>query len=1203
MIEQSTQAQVFFQPIFDLYCKEVDLLLKNNEAKVGTKTVFTYLKETISDQKKPLQQWLNSRSQDGSLEDRKKAINNDCKNILNEFSEITEDSLSKLVKNLFGFSIFKINERSNFISYRGIISQIVSDYVLQDIKRSARIPFGTGSIGYLTRSEQALCIWSTDADLRGTVAVEDFILGNRSFMAVPILDRERKRLLGMVACFFPVYKAFNSAEIPAESSELYKSFEKVIKRWEDVIRRFFEHESEREIVQSFRQVLAGQAQAQESISSSKWWDNILDVILPSGENDILGVSIAEVWKISSDLRVAFVSGRIDEQFVLYRYKPAMDKAALVPKWITLPQYILQGDDEIQGYVGAVESGLAARGWKEFVRLENFDDELFKPLYTRFKHLRQERKVGQSKAQTALDTYQYEQEKMQDILVPLVWNAKCHGVIRINCSVENDTLLRQLLRSVIGLEREFSMTARILSIVKESGEKFSDKKLAEELKISYANTLLAYLMNKNEIDDPVLRQFLETYAQTIISRSLAEKDAKVDTEKVSNALKSIRQGLNRFFTKPVSVMSIWLVKTKLVLRDVPTVIFGIHRPFPIDIENPPPGIGELHREFFNLPTFRVVQRLVDFACSHLNNNEPLLHTDLVTEGGIWKIGEESILFGTLLSQADAQYPQLRYLYVFQEKPNHCISLITSFDLETLLQGPNPSELWTKAKASGHLINASKGTASQLVLECVWELRDCRLDRESSYVIDGRLQSYFWDKYQNSLQLGSQVQRLKETDSIIRNFDLTKYIDDLKATQMHVIPLQADQEAADTEFLKVWRKANTLGYALAYNLEYPFLGIIPIVKEAKLQYLIYLYSAYENPKDPQVVHFKYPHNETLLKLLKEYIEEQLNREESSLRRIRESLAASFSHAYVKRATALYNTFNLFSETAIGSRASDLSRKINDVNLYFTLAPSQKLAIAYERFLRWYRNDIEVFYDALRSAEAFRANRGYEVRLGKSASNLLKVRILKNFADAMAVAAFADELQEGYYNVFEKDAIDWIFWLNQLGNISDGNLSLCDQFISDVNDRKHLRRGGSFLILKGEIQGARLKEPRIDDQNVVDVYWRFWDKVISETFLNVVGAFNDAYFRKSNIPPKIQIGLKGKPDNQMIIEFSNPTIRDNTDGEVDPPEPAMEGGRRGFGLYGNKVIINEALAIGSYRIEVRNKTYFTRIKINSDTVVTGT
>ena len=50
------------------------------------------------------------------------------------------------------------------------------------------IPFGQGSIGYLTRSERAFCLWSTVHDVRGTVALEDIVMGNKSFMACRVCD-------------------------------------------------------------------------------------------------------------------------------------------------------------------------------------------------------------------------------------------------------------------------------------------------------------------------------------------------------------------------------------------------------------------------------------------------------------------------------------------------------------------------------------------------------------------------------------------------------------------------------------------------------------------------------------------------------------------------------------------------------------------------------------------------------------------------------------------------------------------------------------------------------------------------------------------------------------------------------------------------------------------------------------------------------
>ena len=166
------------------------------------------------------------------------------------------------------------------------------------------------------------------------------------------------------------------------------------------------------------------------------------------------------------------------------------------------------------------------------------------------------------------------------------------------------------------------------------------------------------------------------------------------------------------------------------------------------------------------------------------------------------------------------------------------------------------------------------------------------------------------------------------------------------------------------------------------------------------------------------------------------------------------------------------------------------------------------------------------------------------------------------------------------------------------------MCDDFLNMINKPSNYQksRDSDFIKLNGFDKVALLQPKPVvrKDEDLISIYWHFWDKIFFETFLNIIGSFTDQYFKNSSILPYIKIDFQNISNEKIImLEISNPTISPNTDGEVDPKEPSKEGGIRGFGLYGNRVIINDTLNKGTYHIEIKNGIYYTRIRIHADII----
>jgi len=134
-----------------------------------------------------------------------------------------------------------------------------SEKWLKAVTSNMVIPFGVGSIGYALSIGEALCLPNTQLDPRGTVTVEDYLLGNTSFASVPVFssDDEEANLLCYVAVAFPIANlwtdtGFERCSNQTKGSGCFTNYlSEIVTKYKTSIRLAMQIKKERCIVHAF----------------------------------------------------------------------------------------------------------------------------------------------------------------------------------------------------------------------------------------------------------------------------------------------------------------------------------------------------------------------------------------------------------------------------------------------------------------------------------------------------------------------------------------------------------------------------------------------------------------------------------------------------------------------------------------------------------------------------------------------------------------------------------------------------------------------------------------------------------------------------------------------------------------------------------------------------------------------------------------
>lgn len=147
----------------------------------------------------------------------------------------TEETVCDLVKSSLGLVFIRYNKAVRESYYHWLLSDLLPDNIRVNLMESLSIPEGAGTVGWIVedairelnekqepknstahnKNSTAHNVWSCFIDPKGRVATEDIIAGNRSFIGVPILEKQSGTSdvvsyepVGVLFCFLPFDGAF-----------------------------------------------------------------------------------------------------------------------------------------------------------------------------------------------------------------------------------------------------------------------------------------------------------------------------------------------------------------------------------------------------------------------------------------------------------------------------------------------------------------------------------------------------------------------------------------------------------------------------------------------------------------------------------------------------------------------------------------------------------------------------------------------------------------------------------------------------------------------------------------------------------------------------------------------------------------------------------------------------------------------------------
>lgn len=325
-----------FDPIIDEISKTMLEWVKEHKVDHFLEKMFHKKdSENESREKVRIERWLKRCKKYEKDKSKKSGITNTLRKFIKvwknwESQRYIEDKI-EIIGEFLSFSILRMSESYNVMYYEVLRSSIVPEFFLNEIKRKMTIPYGKGSVGYIARSGQALNIGNTFCDLRGAVGMEDYQLGNVSFMAKPVKsvfkkeeaeEQSLEHLICVVACFFPAANAFDG--------EIFKQFKAIVEDLYPLIKLAWELEQQKAVNRKFL-ILPGSQTVLEDITQS--YEVSLKALLPNRigqkENNILytdplGLSVATVWEVDKNLnQLKFIRGDMSEEIYLRRFSDVL----------------------------------------------------------------------------------------------------------------------------------------------------------------------------------------------------------------------------------------------------------------------------------------------------------------------------------------------------------------------------------------------------------------------------------------------------------------------------------------------------------------------------------------------------------------------------------------------------------------------------------------------------------------------------------------------------------------------------------------------------------------------------------------------------------------------------------------------------------------------------------------------------------------
>jgi len=193
-------------------------------------------------------------------------------------------------------------------------SGVMGDPSTRNILENFSALWTAGSSGFALQLEHVLCLSDVMLDPRGAVAVEDFLLGNLSYAAVPVheSDEESSPIVCYVGTFFPAPHAWTGKDfINCENTEgcFVAQFEQLVRDYASPIRLSVAWEKEKAVLKAFSDA----TRALRTATMVDPWQMLVNSFLFSGiRPSPLGVRQAIVIPIREHSNNSPVSVAIDK---------------------------------------------------------------------------------------------------------------------------------------------------------------------------------------------------------------------------------------------------------------------------------------------------------------------------------------------------------------------------------------------------------------------------------------------------------------------------------------------------------------------------------------------------------------------------------------------------------------------------------------------------------------------------------------------------------------------------------------------------------------------------------------------------------------------------------------------------------------------------------------------------------------------------
>ncbi len=268
-----------------------------------------------------------------------------------EFKELVGQSKEKQIEtimNLHDIWIWLFDESHNVLYYpypehnfgKLVKKDLKRDYFESFLKDWSLKP-GQGTAGFAMATGQGVCIPNTFVDVRGSVAIEDLLLRNMSYINVPVfpdqLPSSARNLIAIVCLVFPVPGAwkcssdqcgfFYEGEKSKNDPCIYDLFKSFVKNIKTGIQEFWELVRERSIKDKYHKLVElGEEDTLLDVNEKSWWDSFFESFLTHDEResirDFIGIT---AWSLSL----------FDERGDIRTYNDIIDKKVFFENFISL----------------------------------------------------------------------------------------------------------------------------------------------------------------------------------------------------------------------------------------------------------------------------------------------------------------------------------------------------------------------------------------------------------------------------------------------------------------------------------------------------------------------------------------------------------------------------------------------------------------------------------------------------------------------------------------------------------------------------------------------------------------------------------------------------------------------------------------------------------------------------------------------------